>query len=99
MPAQTSRQFLDTNILPYAYDQQAGEKREKAAAIVRNALLAPAHIIEDLNHGQAFATTTAQNPFLMTYFPETDGPWIECHVLINFGVVPKDHDSHSRSHC
>jgi len=136
MPA---KQFLDTNILLYAYDQNAGEKREKAAAIVHDALLSPADtaisvqvlqeffvnfvrsgqspetaaqviddfsrwtiipntfslfkdglhlqarwqlslwdamilaaahrsgaptlITEDLNHGQAYATTTAQNPF------------------------------------
>ncbi|MFT6181973.1 MAG: putative nucleic acid-binding protein [Akkermansiaceae bacterium] len=39
MPA---KQFLDTNILLYAYDLNAGEKREKAAAIVGEALISPA---------------------------------------------------------
>ena len=33
--------FVDTNILLYAYDKQAGEKREKAAAIVHDALVSP----------------------------------------------------------
>lgn len=39
MPA---KQFLDTNILLYAYDLDAGDKREKAAAIVSEAFLSPA---------------------------------------------------------
>jgi predicted nucleic acid-binding protein len=39
MPA---KQFLDTNILLYAYDRNAGEKREKASTIVSEALQSPA---------------------------------------------------------
>lgn len=34
MTAETRRQFVDTNILVYAYDESAGEKHEKARAIL-----------------------------------------------------------------
>ena len=40
MPA---RQFFDTNILLYAYDRNAGEKRTIALALVEGAFQSPAH--------------------------------------------------------
>jgi predicted nucleic acid-binding protein len=39
----TGKIFFDTNILLYAYDTEAGEKRIRAAALVAEALCHPSH--------------------------------------------------------
>ena len=48
----SDKTFVDTNILVYAYDADAGEKH---AAVV---------LTEDLNHGQNIEGIRIQSPFL-----------------------------------
>lgn len=48
------KQFLDTNILLYAYDRDAGEKRQVALSFIANALSTPAKTVISVQVLQEF---------------------------------------------
>ena len=74
MPA---RQFLDTNILLYAYDTAAGEKREKAAEIVREALMHP--------HTTAISVQVIQE-FFVNFVKKGQSPETAAQLIDDFSV-------------
>jgi predicted nucleic acid-binding protein len=53
--------FVDTNILIYAHDLDAGDRQRRAAARQGGAAIL---LNEDLNHDQVIAGVRVQNPFL-----------------------------------
>jgi predicted nucleic acid-binding protein len=67
----SARAFLDTNILVYADDSDAGDKRDRAQGVLRDALVVRCAIAagckrllsEDLQHGRVFDGVRIEDPF------------------------------------